>query len=437
MAINIQEKNNWCKVESIYRLNTPSKMIKICFETSEMAQRAIREGIYILNQSIPARNVEKEIFIKLKPCYNCFSYDHLTNNCSKEKMTICANCASEGHKQNNCTSNEQKCLNCGGNHRTLAAACPKRKELIKTKSKELRERSRSRSRARPGASPQIFADVTGENVRQKTPNITTQAETKELTATILTAVVTSHYSNTMKPGSFQNTFDKIMSANGLPRVIIPIDDILREVDASMEELIKNIRNKQGEKEKDGEARQTSEEMEITQSQSQKRTRNVDSPQESTEKRQKEDLTATQTVQRAASMDMLLTPAAQQHYQKLQMGKQHPTVTISRRDSVGKVHNVTTRELGISVYIRDREKIDLKGIYEDHNEDKRERIARMVSNKRAIVTWAHPKFPLNAIRESFDKKLIRLTDIKYHIVSDIIFNTLKSECVTRPPPTRNK
>ena len=38
-----------------------------------------------------------------------------------------------------------KCINCNGRHRTLAAACPKHKEIIKNKGKEMRERSRSRS----------------------------------------------------------------------------------------------------------------------------------------------------------------------------------------------------------------------------------------------------------------------------------------------------
>ena len=39
------------------------KMLKIRFENIEMAQKALRDGLLILNQSIPSRNVEKEIFI--------------------------------------------------------------------------------------------------------------------------------------------------------------------------------------------------------------------------------------------------------------------------------------------------------------------------------------------------------------------------------------
>ena len=67
--------------------------------------------------------------------------------------------------------------------------------------------------------------------------------TKEITATIMTAVIISHYFETIKAGSFQTTFDKIMEANGLPRVTIPINDIIHNLNTSLEELITEIRNK--------------------------------------------------------------------------------------------------------------------------------------------------------------------------------------------------
>ena len=60
----------------------------------------------------------------------------------------------------------------------------------------------------------------------------------------MTAVITSHYFETIKAGCFQTTFDKIMEANGLPRVIIPIKDIIQNLNTSLEELITEIRNKQ-------------------------------------------------------------------------------------------------------------------------------------------------------------------------------------------------
>ena len=54
----------------------------------------------------------------------------------------------------------------------------------------------------------------------------------------------SHYVETMKRGSFQHTRDKIFEANGLPRVVIPIDEIINDVSDTMNDLIREAREKQ-------------------------------------------------------------------------------------------------------------------------------------------------------------------------------------------------
>ena len=145
---NIQATNPWAKVESVYKITNTGRMLKIRFTTTEMAERAVREGLLVVYQKISPRHVEKEIFIKLTPCYNCYGYDHKTQSCEKEKQTICAFCAQKGHNQGNCTETSPKCMNYNGKHKTLASICPVRKGLIKEREKEIRERSRSRSRAR-------------------------------------------------------------------------------------------------------------------------------------------------------------------------------------------------------------------------------------------------------------------------------------------------
>ena len=96
-----------------------------------MANKADKEGMIILFQRIPPKRIEKEIFVKLLPCNNCFRYDHGRKDCKEEKKTLCAYCGSDGHKQSSCVNPEPKCLNCGEAHRTLAAQCKIKKELIK------------------------------------------------------------------------------------------------------------------------------------------------------------------------------------------------------------------------------------------------------------------------------------------------------------------
>ena len=145
---NIEATNGWAKVEFVYKLTDTGRMLKIRFNTTEMSARAVRDGLVVAYQRIPPRYIEKEIFVKLTPCYNYYSYEHKTQSCEIEKQSICTFCAKTGHTQNNCTESNPKCINCEGKHKTLASVCPVRKLIIKERSKDVRERSRSRSRAR-------------------------------------------------------------------------------------------------------------------------------------------------------------------------------------------------------------------------------------------------------------------------------------------------
>ena len=101
-------------------------MLKIKFTSQQMVQKALTKGIVILHQFIPHYNIEKEIFVHLNPCRNCFAYDHKLKDCMQEKKMRCTFCGG-GHKQAECNTVVPKCINCGGEHRTLAAACKIRK----------------------------------------------------------------------------------------------------------------------------------------------------------------------------------------------------------------------------------------------------------------------------------------------------------------------
>ena len=64
-----------------------------------MVKKAENQGIVVLNQRINPRRIEREIFIKINACNNCFKYDHDTKRCDKDKKMLCAFCGEEGHKQ--------------------------------------------------------------------------------------------------------------------------------------------------------------------------------------------------------------------------------------------------------------------------------------------------------------------------------------------------
>ena len=112
-------------------------------------------------------------------------------------MTLCAFCGEEGHKQGQCKSTAPMCLNCGGDHKTLAAKCQVRKNLIKEKRKELRERSRSRARSQPrdaDARTNIqeqtsYAERARGSRRTTGVKLEPSKELKEMTTIILSAII--------------------------------------------------------------------------------------------------------------------------------------------------------------------------------------------------------------------------------------------------------
>lgn len=55
-------------------------------------------------------------------CFNCQQYGHISPHCKNEK--ICGNCASPGHTHRECSNTQQKCSNCGGQHRANDNRCP-------------------------------------------------------------------------------------------------------------------------------------------------------------------------------------------------------------------------------------------------------------------------------------------------------------------------
>ena len=82
---SIERLNEWAQVESIYRIPSTSKILKIRLKMQQMVQVALDKGIKIFHLYIPKWNIEKELFIRLNPCRNYYQYDHRLKDCKKEK----------------------------------------------------------------------------------------------------------------------------------------------------------------------------------------------------------------------------------------------------------------------------------------------------------------------------------------------------------------
>ena len=200
------------KVKTVIKIPNNTHLLKLIFESADMADKVVQEGLILLFQKFEKGNIEKEMFVSVVPCYKCYSYAHLKRNCVKpQDYLICSICAGEGHYYTECQDKDHpKCINCVGDHRTLAAKCPKRKEVIKIKVRERRAKSGSvvRSNIAYAAQP-----TTLELTRQRLP--------ENYLAVMAAAITLSEKRETETPGSFQFIIDEMMKANDMPRVKFP------------------------------------------------------------------------------------------------------------------------------------------------------------------------------------------------------------------------
>ena len=212
---DLERRNEWIKVSEVIKIPNAPKILKLRVESTEMVKKAEEKGILIWNQSIPPTNVQKEIYIFLSICYKCYSFDHKTENCPTPNIIICSECAAPSHTFKDCTSTTKKCINCQGDHRTLAAKCPIRKNLLKEKEKNIRERSRSRSRSRPRSYAQVTATASTE-ARKQTSGMSREDQVK-----IFSSITYAHMVEGILPGSFNATVSEMYRLNNLPPVKFP------------------------------------------------------------------------------------------------------------------------------------------------------------------------------------------------------------------------
>ena len=455
---NIERVNDWAKVVELYKFQTTAKMLKIQFETTTMATRALNDGLIILFQRVPPRRIEKEIFVKLLPCNNCYGYDHDTKSCKEAKQTLCAFCGSSGHKQSTCTSLTPKCINCGEAHRTLAAQCHIRKEIIKTKRKELRQRSRSRSRSQVRASQLMggssYAEATRSGTQQQRKEeaivINSDPNMKKLTTIILSAVVYSQYMESINPGSFQENMDCIYEANGLQKVKFPSNINIR----GMKELYKDIlREKVEESREDpeeGEDEAFEEAMagEMEVDTTAKRHREVSvSPTEVTEakkKREKEfeepseprstlklkpqekppvpppmiQRTKKEKKQETPDGERVETEIAEKLRREREGAVRPRTSSQSSVTSVGSTGSTmqdSTKNMKITIYVQESDffkKIFAKPLTQEHKET----MVNALIKGKAKITWDHPQIKKENLVAALSRRKLGMDRVAFRMVS---------------------
>ena len=439
IAQSIQLLNDWAKVLEVYKFTTTSKLLKVRFTSTSMVQRALRDGLIILNQRVPARRVEREIFIKITPCNNCYAYDHDQKNCPREKVTLCAFCSEEGHKQGTCKNKEPKCINCGEGHKTLAAQCKIRKDLIKHKRKEIRDRSRSKGRSQTRAAGRVegvtYADSMNADTK-KGPLLTD--ENKDLMTIIMSAIVYSHYMETIIPGSFQSSMDLIYKENGLKPIKFPkhtpMGNFAEMYSNVLRQQLVDDQTEQGAREPGDAETFEEEDMEIASS---KRGRESSTlPVETKEQKKKKGRGVTAAVashfvstgettyatppsvrpkkEKERSQDMTEEISKKIQEERLRSRERsHSQSSVSSNASGGQIRSA--KDMAITIHVPNTE-TNRRIFSTPLNKEKKEVLARSLMTGNAKLTWEPSPVKRGTLLLAIQRKQVPLDTVKFRMTS---------------------
>jgi len=106
--------------------NAPTHSIVLQLSSSEEADECIMNGIFIGRRM---HHVEKYMpQYQVKQCFNCYSYGHRANECSKKR--VCGKCSGDDHETKACESPTARCVHCESQHAAWHSECPTRKHEI-------------------------------------------------------------------------------------------------------------------------------------------------------------------------------------------------------------------------------------------------------------------------------------------------------------------
>lgn len=70
------------KVKEVIKIKDFTHIFKIVCEEAAMAERALSEGLLLFNMVATTDQIEREIYVPILTCYNCYRYeDHSAKDC--------------------------------------------------------------------------------------------------------------------------------------------------------------------------------------------------------------------------------------------------------------------------------------------------------------------------------------------------------------------
>ena len=136
----------------------------------------------MFNTRISPHQCEREKYTHLFICFRCYKYeDHSSNKCTSTTK-ICSECSETDHTHEQCTNNFKKCINCFGNHRTLSAGCPIRKQAITTKESQQKKQQEEKQH-------QTYSNIIKKTIQETTPPAPQPIQLNSSTQIKLTALI--------------------------------------------------------------------------------------------------------------------------------------------------------------------------------------------------------------------------------------------------------
>ncbi|KAF2344683.1 hypothetical protein FHG87_024562, partial [Trinorchestia longiramus] len=142
IAREIKTQQPWAKILEVTKIKNYTHVIKVTFSEISITQKFLQNGLLMFNTKITPSQIELEKYTYIQICYKCYKFeDHATYQCTSTTPS-CSECASHQHTHQQCNSPTKKCLNCNQQHRTLAATCPYRKQVIHQKNENKKNKRR-------------------------------------------------------------------------------------------------------------------------------------------------------------------------------------------------------------------------------------------------------------------------------------------------------
>lgn len=203
--------NEWVEdINQIYKFPN-SNTLKVTFQETTKAQKAQEYGLKMFDMRISPHSIEQDTFLNLVTCMKCYQVeDHTTRNCPKEATyKICSCCSSLDHTWQECKTEKKTCINCQGEHVSVAMQCPIRKEAMNKKRREMKE-----------SKVTTYATATKQNTQ---PQVTTTPTTEvfNMQAKTYSCMLYALFMDSANEGTFQEELDAVFEQNGLPKIKIP------------------------------------------------------------------------------------------------------------------------------------------------------------------------------------------------------------------------